>query len=236
MDLSRRTSLVAALFLLPAPFVHAQAAVDPSGHWEGAIQIPGREEFHFEVDLVRRDAGALAGAISSADAKGLQLVKVAVEGRSITFQARSDQPFSAVLSHDGKQMSGNATLIGYSLPFGMSRTGDARLEPPVTSSAVGKDVEGTWTGTMDANGMPLRLTLTVTNQSGGGAIARIVSLDEGGLTVPAVVTQNGSSVTYEQSGIAGSYSGTLNGDRTELVGTWTQGSVSLPLTFRRPVK
>src|ERR1700730_127419 len=162
MDLSRRTSLVAALFLLSAPFAHAQAAVDPSGHWEGAIQIPGREEVHFEVDLARRDAGDLAGANSSADAKGLQLVKVAVEGRSITFQARSDHPFAAVLSPDGKQMSGNAALSGYSLPFGMSRTRDELLEPPVTSSAVSKDLEGTWTGTIEANGKPLRFTLTVT--------------------------------------------------------------------------
>jgi hypothetical protein len=81
--------------------------------------------------------------------------------------------------------------------------------------------------------MSLRLALTVTNQSGGGAIARIVSLDEGGLTVPAVVTQNGSSVNYEQKGVAGSYAGTLNADGTELVGTWTQRATSLPLTFRR---
>jgi hypothetical protein len=233
MPASRRVSLAAALLLLSAPVARAQSAVDPSGHWEGAIQIPGRDDVRFEVDLARRDAGDVTGAISAADEKGLPLTKVAVEGRSITFQARSDQPFSAVLSHDGKQMSGNATLSGYSLPFGMNRTGDARLEPAVTSPSVGKELEGTWNATLGINGMSLRLALTVTNQSGGGAIARIVSLDEGGLTVPAVVTQNGSSVNYEQKGVAGSYAGTLNADGTELVGTWTQRATSLPLAFRR---
>jgi hypothetical protein len=54
--------------------------------------------------------------------------------------------------------------------------------------------------------------------------------------VPAVIMQKGSSVTYEQKGVAGSYSGTLNGDGTELVGTWTQRAASLPLTFRRSAK
>jgi hypothetical protein len=232
MDVSRRTLVVAALLLLSVSTARAQGPVDPSGHWEGAIQIPGRDDLRFAVDLARRDTGDVAGAISAADQTGLPLTKVAVEGRSITFQARSDQPFSAVLSHDGQQMSGTATLSGYALPFGMNRTGDARLEPAVASPSVGKELEGTWDGTLDVNGMPLRVTLTVTNQS-GGAIARIVSLDEGGLTVPAVITQKGSSVTYEQKGVAGSYAGTLNADGTELVGTWTQRAASLPLIYRR---
>jgi hypothetical protein len=236
MSLSHRMPLVAALLLFWGPLAHAQAPVDPSGHWEGAIQIPGRDDVRFEVDLARRDAGDVAGAMSAADQKGLPLTKVAVEGRSITFQARSDQPFNAVLSQDGKQMSGSATLSGYSLPFGLNRTGDARLEPALTSPSVGKELEGTWNGTLAINGMSLRLVLTVMGQSGGAAIARIVSLDEGGLTVPALITQKGTSVNYEQKGVAGSYAGTLNADGTELVGTWTQRATSLPLTFRRSAK
>jgi hypothetical protein len=60
-----------------------------------------------------------------------------------------------------------------------------------------------------------------------------VLLDEGGLVVPVVIAQNASRVTLEQRGVPGSYAGTLNGDGTELAGTWTKGSISLPLTFRR---
>ncbi len=236
MHLLRRTSLVAALLLASAPFARAQAPVDPSGHWEGSVQIPGRPELPFEVDLAKSSAGELTGAITVADTKGLPLAKAAVEGRAISFSGRSDQPFNAVISEDGKRMSGNATLSGYSLPFTMSRTGDARLDPPPLSGAVGKELEGVWNGAVQVNGTAMRVVLTITNQPGGKAIGRVVSVDEGGLTVPIVVTQKGTSVSYEQRGVAGSYAGTLNAEGTELTGTFSQGPAGLPLTFRRAAK
>jgi uncharacterized protein len=231
---SHRTAFFAAWLLAFAPPARAQA-VDPSGHWEGAIDIPGRE-LAFQVDLVRAAGGEVAGAISVADASGLPLGNVAVQGRSISFYGRSDQPFNATLSEDGKAMSGNAVLSGYSLPFAMRRTGEARLDPPVTGEAVGKELEGTWSGTVHVSGSSQRAMLTVVNQPDGKSIGRIVSVDEGGLILPVVVAQNGSRVTIEQKGVAGSYVGTLNDDATELTGTFSQRGISVPLTFTRVTK
>lgn len=233
-SLSRRASLVAALMLASASAARAQA-VDPSGHWEGAIEVPGRE-LAFQIDLVRVGSGELAGAISVADVSGIPLGNVAVQGRSISFYGRSDQPFSGTLSEDGKAMSGNAVLSGYSLPFAMRRTGEARLDPPVVGEAVGKDLEGTWSGTLQVNGSSQRALLTVMNQPGGKSIGRIVSVDEGGLVLPVVVAQNGSRVNIEQKGVAASYTGTLNADGTELTGTFTQHGISMPLRFTRVAK
>lgn len=233
-SLSRRTSFFAALLLTFVPAARAQA-VDPSGHWEGAIEVPGRE-VAFQIDLVRVGGGELAGAISVADASGIPLGRVSVQGRSISFYGRSDQPFSGTLSEDGKAMSGNATLSGYSLPFAMRLTGEARLDPPVLGEAVGKELEGTWSGTLQVNGSSQRAVLTVMNQPGGKSIGHIVSVDEGGLILPVVVAQRGSRVNIEQKGIAGSYAGTLNADGTELTGTFTQHGISVPLTFTRVAK
>jgi hypothetical protein len=236
MYLLRRTSLVAAFLLVSTPSARAQAPVDPSGHWEGTVQIPGRPELPFEVDLARSGTGELTGAITVADTKGIPLAKAAVDGRAMSFAARSDQPFNAAISEDGKRMSGTATLSGYSLPFAMSRTGDARLAPPVVSETVSKELEGVWNGALQVQGAVMRLVLTVANQPGGKAVGRIVSVDEGGLTVPIVITQKGTSVSYEQRGVAGSYAGTLNAEGTELAGTFSQGPAALPLTFRRAAK
>lgn len=225
------TKTLVMLMLLTAPAALAQTP-DPSGHWVGSIQIPGRE-VAFAVDLARTPAGEMAGAISVDDAVGVPLASITVAGRSIAFYSRSDQPLTGTLSEDGAGISGDATLSGYSLPFTMKRTGDARLSPPPMSDAVSRELEGTWHGTLQANGLTLHALLMLTNQPGGKAIGRVVSVDEGGLTLPVVVVQRGSRVEFEQKGVPGSYSGELNAGGTELTGTFTQRGVSIPLTFTR---
>jgi hypothetical protein len=58
-----RMFLLAGLVLLPAPTLLAQTAIDPSGHWEGAVDAPGMQ-LRFEVDLARNSLGELAGTVS----------------------------------------------------------------------------------------------------------------------------------------------------------------------------
>jgi hypothetical protein len=222
------------LMLLSAPVARGQTP-DPSGHWVGSIQIPGRE-VAFAIDLARTAGGEMTGAFSVDDADGVPLASITVAGRSIAFYSRSDQPLTGTLSEDGALIAGDATLSGYSLPFSMKRTGDARLSPPPMSDAVSRELEGTWHGTLQANGLTLRAMLTLTNQPGGKAIGRVVSVDEGGLTLPVVVVQRGSRVEFEQMGVPGSYSGELNAGGTVLTGTFTQRGVSIPLTFTRAAR
>ncbi len=40
-------------------------------------------------------------------------------------------------------------------------------------------------------------------------------------------------MTFRMSRIGVSYDGTLNADGSEILGTWRQGGVSLPLKFKR---
>src|SRR5258708_30474540 len=108
MQLVRRTLLIAALFLPSTAPLRAQAAADPSGHWQGMLQAPGMD-VEFEVDLAKSGSGELAGTVSipTQKLKGLPLLKVAVEGRRVIFYARADQPLTGVLSADGGSMSGD---------------------------------------------------------------------------------------------------------------------------------
>src|SRR5712691_453439 len=136
MQLSRRTLLIAALSLSSSvPSLHAQTAADPSGHWQGTLQAPGMD-VEFEVDLAKNGKGGLAGTVSipAQRIKGLPLMKVAVEGGSVTFYARSDQPLTGILSADGKAMSGDFFVGGASVPFSMTRVGDPRIETPAKSA------------------------------------------------------------------------------------------------------
>jgi hypothetical protein len=237
MRLPRRSLLIAALFLSSPSSVLAQSAADPAGHWQGAIEAPGRS-VAFEVDLGKNAKGEMAGTLSipGQKLKGLPLAKVAVDGLSVTFYARSDQPLRGVLSDDGATMSGDFFVGGASVPFALTRVGAAKIEAPAKSAAVTRELEGTWNGTLDDQGAHLRLVLTMSNQPDGTAIGRIVNLDEGGLELPVVITQKASSVTLDSTVVESSFSGTLNEAGTELAGTFTQGPFVAPLTFRRAAK
>jgi hypothetical protein len=234
MDRLIRTSIVVTALLVSAPPARAQALADPSGHWEGSIRIPGRE-LTFEVDLVRNGKGELSGTTNNPaeHIKGLPLRSVVVEGRSVSFNARRDQPLTGTLSADGQSMFGDATVSGYVLPFSLRRTGDAVIAVPARSAPIGKALEGTWNAAIDENGVTTRFVLTMTNDADGTATGRLVSLDEGELEIPLAITQQASSVTLVATVLVGSFSGALNSEGTELAGTWNEGPVVVPVTFRR---
>jgi len=237
MNRLQRMTLAAALLLLSAPLARAQTA-DPSGHWQGSLQIPGRE-VTFEIDLARNGTGDFAGTTSlpAEGIKGLPLRSVVVAGASVSFDARRDQPFRGVLSADGKSISGDATLSGYVLPFSMVRTGDAEIARPAKSAPIGRDLEGTWDAAFEDSGATRHIVLTMTNHADGTATGRLINTDEGGLEIPLVIAQKASNVTLETTVLKGmSFSGALNADGTELSGAITQGSMTVPVTFRRAAK
>jgi hypothetical protein len=225
-------SLAIACTFAGASGARAQSPVDPSGHWKGSVEIPG-QTLPFEIDLAKDTKGGFVGTLTGTGVRNLPLIKVAVTGRSVTLQASAEEPYKGELSADGKTISGTVVLSGYSLPLDFTRTGDARIEPPPTSEPIGKEFEGTWEGTLSANKGLLRLALTMKNQPGGRATGHVVSVDEGGLIIPIVITQEGSRVSYVSTAVPGSWAGALSADGNELVGTFTQGPASLPLTFRR---
>lgn len=231
-----RRLLIAALLLSPASALRAQTAVDPTGHWDGAVQVPGGMQVKFEIDLAKNGKGELAGTFSNAGQhlNGLPLSNVAVDGASITFQikgAPGERAFDGSLSADGKSIGGDYRQGGFTVPFTMTRTGDARIDPPVRNAPIGKELEGTWKGTLDANGIQRQLVLTMMNQP-DGATASIVNVDEG-LDIPvAAITQKASTVMLDVKAVGASFSGALNTDGTELAGTFTMGPGAMPVTFR----
>jgi len=237
MNMPIRITLLATLFLSSATFLPAQGAADVSGHWEGSAEVQGLQ-LNFEIDLAKNSQGELVGTLGSAaqNLKGLPLSQFAVEGQSVRFQVKGspgERAFKGTISDDGKSISGNYSQGGYTIPFSVTRTGDARIEAAVKNPPISKALEGVWNGTLAANGKELRGILTLSNQPDGTASGSFVTVDDG-LEIPiATIAQNASSLTLDLKAVGASYSGTLNPDATEMAGTYTQGSHVLPLTFRR---
>jgi hypothetical protein len=238
MFLPNRTPLVAVLLLVSlSSLLGAETAPDPSGHWDGSIQAPGRE-VTIEIDLAKNGKGELSGTFGnpSQNESGFPLANMTLEGRSIKFEIKGSSgvsTFQGEVSADGKTMSGDfVTSHGVSVGFSLTRTGEARIQAPVVSPAVGKALEGTWTGTVEVKGEPRKVGLTLSNHPDGTATGSVLSSD--GMEIPITsIVQKGSSVTLEVRNVGGSYAGVLNGDGSELSGIWTQGKVTKPITFRR---
>jgi hypothetical protein len=224
--------IAAALLVVTASAAQAQS-LSPTGHWKGTIEIPNNP-MDFEMELGRNGRGELIGTLTAgADRVTLPLLKVTLTGSTLVFYGRTDQQFHADLLPSGKSPSGTAALSGYELPFSMGRAGEATIDPPPASPAVTKQLEGVWTGTLSVGSRSLRLAVTIANQPDGTALGHTVSLDEGNLTVPLVVSQSGRNVKIDTRGLVTSYVGALNDAATELSGTFTQGVTSLPLTLVR---
>jgi hypothetical protein len=224
---------MAALLSWPAL---AQTEVGFAGQWEGAISAPGHE-LKIIVDLAQNEKQVWTGTISipEQNLKGFPLSDVSIAGAAAKFAMRGipgNPAFDGKLASGGKSISGDFSQGGQTMPFHLTRAGEAKFEK---STPIQKEIEGTWEGTLDANGTMLRLVLKLANQAGGTATGTLVSVDQGGVEIPiAVVSQAGSSLNLLLPAIAGSYAGEVNKRATEITGRWTQGPNTFPLAFKRP--
>jgi uncharacterized protein len=227
-------NLVVAIFMTSVT-AFGQAASAPSGHWEGAIQIPG-QELKIEIDL-QKSADKWEGtiAIPAQNLKGFPLSGISVKADSIAFAMKGvpgDPVFKGTLSKDSKTISGDFSQGGGTIPFAVTRTGDAKIDPVPKSTRVTKDLEGSWEGSLDVDGNVLRLILKLANQPNGAATGTLVSVDQGGAEIPvAAVVQTGTQLKVLVPVIVGSYEGELK--EGVLSGKWTQGPRTWPLVFKR---
>lgn len=233
MDSRRYGSVAFVLLLATAPLFGDEPSLDPVGRWDGTVLIQ-QMSMPFHIDLARSSTGELGGTISIPAEKvdGLPLTKAAVDGASITFAARTDQPFTGTISEDGRTMSGEIILSGTSFPVTLTRTGEPHIAPPPTSPHITSALEGTWTATVDALG-GVRLVLAMTNHTDGMATGTLVNVDEGELRMPLTIVQKGSEVNLDVKVVPLTFSGTLSDDGATLAGTFREKGREVPVTFHR---
>jgi uncharacterized protein len=108
-------------------------------------------------------------------------------------------------------------------------------ETPQASSALAGD----WYGALNVPGTVLHLKLTITQGTGETMSAVLISIDQGGTSIPvSTITTGQDSLHLVVASIGGSFDGHVHGqgDATEIAGTWAQGGMKLPLTFKRTGK
>lgn len=215
----------------------SQSPTAASGHWSGAIEVPG-QPLGIEVDLAQV-SNKWEGAISIPAQKleAFPLSDVAVLAASVGFAMKGvpgNPTFRGTLSEDGTSIAGDFSQGGGKFPFRMTRTGEAKLEPPSKSTAISREFEGSWEGTLNAGAERLRLILRLANDANGQGTGTLVSVDQGGAEIPLTrVTQEGSALAFQARSVNGTFKGDLQNEGKQIVGEWSQGGGTLPLTFAR---
>lgn len=226
--------LVVVLVFFYGLAAYAQSAVDPSGHWEGTIEVPGIT-LSLQFDLARSPSGSVVGTVDipAENIKGLP-VKVGLDGRAITLRARTDQGVVGTIAPDGKTIDAEFQSGPIGIPFTLTRTGDARLGPAPRNAPVTPALSGTWTSRIMTRNGEMDIVLTITNGADGTATGTLVNLTQGGLEIPvSTIEQEGSTVNLEMKAVAIAFAGALNESGSELAGTITQAGQATSVTFRR---
>jgi hypothetical protein len=235
--MGKHAVVVAALaaLIVPSAVTFGQPAVGPSGHWEGTLQVPG-QELKIEIDLAQ--AGDKWDGQISIPAQGMKafpLSAITVQGDTVSFALKGlpgEPQFTGTLSKDAKALSGDFKQGGGTIPFAVTRTGEARIERAPASTPVTKELEGSWEGPLDVDGTTLRLILKFSNQPNGPATGTLVSVDQGGAELPiATIVQTGMHLRAVVLAVSGTFERDLKDG--QLSGTWTQGPRSFPLVLKR---
>jgi len=117
----------------------------------------------------------------------------------------------------------------------ITSTGNPQAVPSKELTNDERALVGDWNGALDVGGGQLHLVLHVTKGEDGLA-ANLDSVDQGAYAIPvSSISLKGKKLIMAVDAVHGTYEGVVNGDVSEIKGTWTQGA-SLDLTFLRAPK
>jgi pimeloyl-ACP methyl ester carboxylesterase len=106
--------------------------------------------------------------------------------------------------------------------------------PLCAAPAHAQNVEGDWQGTLQVYSVNFRLNLHVSQDDKGGLAATLDSPDMGARGIEASsVKLKKSSFKFEIPAYNGLFEGRVSTDESTIVGTWYQGEVTVPITFKR---
>ncbi|MDZ4800134.1 MAG: hypothetical protein SGI92_18410 [Bryobacteraceae bacterium] len=230
-----RASLCGLALLLSA--VAQTPSASPAGHYEGTLSTPNGD-MHMTVDIDKNAKGEWAGSSAlSPGPTGILLEKLTVDGENVSWAMGipGAPSYKATWNKETKVLKGTLEARGASIPLELKRSGEAKLDVPPPSTAIAKELEGKWAGSVETpNGQTLRLELEVTNASGAGS-AVLTSLDQNNAKIPVnSITQKGSDFAMELRMVGAKFAGKVSADNTAIAGAMEQGGGSMPLKFTRP--
>lgn len=207
----------------------AQAAPDPIGDWHGVLQTPVGP-LMLVLTVSRAPDGSLKAALESVDqAPGVKMPTSGITVKDDRLIVEIAQIGAAFEGHwvPAEQSWGGIFKQGASLPLKL-----VKGPPPAKPVVAGLD--GTWTGTVTRNGIPLRLILHIHTTAQGTAIL-LDSPDQmaNGVAVQSLARE-GRKVSFRIAVSGASYQGMLSEDNVHIAGILTApNQPDAPVDFTR---
>jgi uncharacterized protein len=124
-------------------------------------------------------------------------------------------------------------LAAHHLPAQAAHTTATAPATATTAAPKAASLDGTYTGTLQAGEAQLHLVLHLSHNSRGELRATLDSLDQGVFAIEASsVSLASGTLNFEVSSVGAQFEGKISPDHKLIDGKWSQGSASLPLSFR----
>ncbi len=231
MSLSRlRWGIAVVGLVLVATGSRTYGAEAKDESWRGALKV-GPVSLRLVFHIKERAGGALSATLDSPDqgATDIAVDKVARDKASLTFElTKLGLKYVGTLNAAGSEATGTFTQGGQSFPMTLTK-GDA---PAGKKPAANEQI---WEGKLNiAPGIGLRLVVHIFTGKDGALTATFESPDQGAQALKIdIVTLDKTSLKFSMKSIKGEFSGKLNDDGDEAVGTWTQNARPFPLTLKK---
>ena len=222
---------IAGLLAWAVLAAHAQSV---EGDWKGTLRA-GPAEIPLVLHLAADGHGGFRGTIDSPSqgANGFPITSVSLKGAKLSWTVTAlTASYDGKLSADGTQLRGTFAQRGDAFPLDFKHVAAAPAAPP-KPAAKPSDIDGTWSGTLDAGGMKLPTVFHIASMA-DGLTATVDSPSQGALGIPVnSVTRDGATLKLDIKAVGATFEGKISQARDAIDGTFTQRGASLPLALKR---
>ena len=242
--------LVTGTLVLILNGVYARRTKSPpdiQGSWEGVTGIPGVAGLQQGEEAKTRvlfsffktnGAYTAIGELLDTSPHHYQATEFLYDHPLVRFKSGLNESFQGTLNASATELSGSVRVGEFSQPLLLKRTTTPAAVPvPLAGSEhaprTGSDLQGAWRRTLGNGARAVRVIVKIAEPASGIYRAELDNETGDWFGQPMSVTYNQPELSLRVNSGAGMFQGTLNGDHTEMVGSWLQGGRREPARFWR---
>ena len=222
-----------ALAAFLAPACGAQSKL--TGDWKGSLNMAGAE-LRMVLHIAANKDGALSATLDSWDqgeyAVPVTSISLSDSKLNLTVDAVHGT-YTGTVNMDASEIDG-AWSQGLPINLNFKRVPAAEAAAlHAMKPAPHSDIDGTWTGALEAGAETMRILFKIVNTP-DGLKAQLQSPDRGTMWIPATeVSRAGSSLTIQVRGIGAFFEGIIADRFDSIDGRFTQMGKPMPLVLHR---
>jgi len=219
----------------PAPSTTTAVATQPSivGDWAGTLSAGGAQ-LRLLLHVTAAKDGTLSATLDSIDqgANGIPVNSVTLKDGKLNLTVDAVHgTYEGTVNTDATEIAGTWSQ-GQPLELNFKRA-QPQAAASAPKPAAPTDIDGTWTGKLNAGAAVLTINFKITNMD-TGLTAQMQSPDQNPVWLTAKsATRDGNKLTLEFPGLGATYQGNISADHSTIDGTFTQMGNEIPLVVKK---